>query len=152
MSFILKMHNMSSLEASVEHGIPSSRYLSVGQFAARYGQSASNINALTSYLAGFDIKTTVYADDLDVVATGTAGDFDKALTITEENVYVPAAGGQRAVRRRPQAHVLHQHAGAAAAVPAGQLRDGHPRPVELRPVRQRHRQAGQPDQAAGGQQ
>ncbi len=84
-SFILKMNNMSSLEASVEHGIPSAAYLSVAQFASKYGQSASNINALTSYLAGFGIKTTVYADNLDVVATGKAGDFDSALTITEEN-------------------------------------------------------------------
>lgn len=92
-SFILKMNNMSSLEASVEHGIPSSQFDSVSQFAARYGQSASNINALTSYLAGFNIKTTVYADNLDVVATGKAGDFDKALTITEENVSVPAEAG-----------------------------------------------------------
>ncbi len=92
-SFILKMNNMSSLEASVEHGIPSSQYLSVAQFASKYGQSASNINALTSYLAGFGIKTTVYADNLDVVATGKAGDFDNALTITEENVSVPAESG-----------------------------------------------------------
>ncbi|MGH3187468.1 MAG: S53 family peptidase [Streptosporangiaceae bacterium] len=92
-SFILKMNNMSSLEASVEHGIPSSQFDSVSQFAAKYGQSASNINALTSYLAGYNIKTTVYADDLDVVATGKAGNFDKALTITEENVKVPAEAG-----------------------------------------------------------
>jgi kumamolisin len=92
-SFILKMNNMSSLEASVEHGIPSAAYLSVAQFASRYGQSASNISALTSYLAGFNISTSVYADDLDVVATGKAGDFDKALTITEENVSVPAEAG-----------------------------------------------------------
>ena len=92
-SFILKMQNIQSLEFRVEAGIPSSNYLSVGQFAARYGQSASNINALTSYLAGFGITTTVYADDLDVVANGTAGDFDNALTITEENVSVPRQAG-----------------------------------------------------------
>jgi kumamolisin len=92
-SFILKEQNMGSLEAQVEAGIPSSGYLSVGQFAARYGQPASNINALTSYLAGFGIQTTVYADNLDVVANGTAGEFDQALTITEENVQVPAQKG-----------------------------------------------------------
>jgi kumamolisin len=92
-SFILKTNNMSSLEASVEHGIPSSQFLSVPQFAAKYGQSASNINALTSYLSRFGITTNVYADDLDVVATGTAGDFDNALTITEENVSVPPQAG-----------------------------------------------------------
>jgi len=92
-SFILKEQNMRSLEAQVEAGIPSSRYLSVGQFAAQYGQPASNINALTSYLAGFGITTTVYADNLDVVANGTAGEFNQALTITEENVNVPQQPG-----------------------------------------------------------
>lgn len=92
-SFILKEKSMLSLEAQVEAGIPSSGYLSVSQFAAKYGQSASNINALTSYLAGFGIKTTVYPNDLDVTATGTAGDFNQALTITEENVNVPQQAG-----------------------------------------------------------
>jgi subtilase family serine protease len=92
-SFVLKEQNFSSLEAQVESGIPQSNYLSVSQFAARYGQSASNISALTSYLAGFGIKTSVYADDVNVVATGTAGEFNKALTITEENVHVPQQAG-----------------------------------------------------------
>ena len=92
-SFILKEQNMRSLEAHVEAGIPSSGYLSVGKFAAQYGQPASNINALTSYLAGFGITTTVYADNLDVVANGTAGEFNQALTITEENVNVPQQPG-----------------------------------------------------------
>jgi kumamolisin len=88
-SFVLKERNIQALEARVEGGIPRSNYLSVSQFAARYGQPASNINSLTSYLAGFGIKTDVYADNVDVVATGTAGEFDQALTITEENVHVP---------------------------------------------------------------
>jgi kumamolisin len=92
-SFILKERNSSSLEAQVESGISPSNYLSVSQFAAQYGQPAFNINALTSYLAGFGIKTDVYADDVDVVATGTAGEFDQALTITEENVHVPQQAG-----------------------------------------------------------
>src|SRR5580658_4694442 len=92
-SFVLKEQHISSLEAQVESGIPRDGYLSVSQFAAEYGQPASNINALTSYLAGFGIKTDVYADDVNVVATGTAGDFDNALTITEENVHVPQQAG-----------------------------------------------------------
>ena len=92
-SFVLKERNIQSLEGQVEAGIPSSNYLSVGQFAAQYGQPTFNINALTSYLAGYGITTSIYADDLDVVATGTAGDFDNALTITEENVHVPEQGG-----------------------------------------------------------
>jgi kumamolisin len=92
-SFVLKEQGISSLEAQVESGIPQSNYLSVSQFAARYGQPASNISALTSYLAGFGITTTVYPDDVNVVANGTAGDFNKALTITEENVNVPQQAG-----------------------------------------------------------
>ncbi len=92
-SFILKEQNIGSLETRVEAGVPSSQFLSVRQFAAKYGQSSSNIDALTSYLASFGISTDVYADDVDVVATGTAGDFNQALTITEKNVTVPEQGG-----------------------------------------------------------
>ncbi len=92
-SFILNEQNIGSLESQVEAGIPSSQYLSVSQFAARYGQSSSNIGALTSYLAGFGISTDVYADDVDVVATGTAGEFNQALTIKQETVDVPAQPG-----------------------------------------------------------
>jgi kumamolisin len=92
-SFILKERNIQSLEAQVEAGIPTSDYLSVSQFAAQYGQPGYNISALTSYLGSFGITTSVYADDLDVVASGTAGDFDSALTVTEENVAVPQEPG-----------------------------------------------------------
>jgi kumamolisin len=92
-SFVLKEQNIGSLELQVQAGISSSNYLSVSQFAAKYGQPASNINALTSYLAGFGIKTNVYPDDVNVVATGTAGEFDQALTITEQNVHVPQQAG-----------------------------------------------------------
>jgi len=92
-SFVLKEQNIGSLEDQVETGIQPSRFLSVSQFAAKYGQPASNINALTSYLAGFGITTSVYSDDVNVVASGTAGEFNKALTITEENVQVPQQKG-----------------------------------------------------------
>ena len=95
-SFVLKERNALLLQAQVEAGIPTSNYLSVRQFAALYGQPASNINALTSYLADFGIATTVYADNVDVVANGTAGEFDQALTITEENVHVPQQQGHSA--------------------------------------------------------
>ena len=91
-SFILKENDIQSLAAWVDIGIPDSAYLSVSQFAAEYGQPASNINALTSYLSGYGITTTVDADDLNVGATGTAGDFDNALSVTEESVRVPALG------------------------------------------------------------
>ncbi|MGC2176231.1 MAG: S53 family peptidase [Acidimicrobiales bacterium] len=92
-SFVLQEQNMQSLEAQVDAGIPSSQYLSVGQFANQYGQPTSNIRALTSYLQGYGIQTNVYADDLDVVATGTVAQFDSALTVTERNATVPAQRG-----------------------------------------------------------
>src|SRR5580658_5012025 len=45
-SFVMKEQNESALESQVTAGV--SNYLSVGQFAAKYGASAANISALTS--------------------------------------------------------------------------------------------------------
>jgi kumamolisin len=104
-SFVLKEQNVRSLESQVESGIPSSQFLSVSQFAAQYGQPESNIDALTSYLAGFGISTDVYADDVDVVANGTAGEFDKALTITEKEATVPEESGSNGFGPIPRQHV-----------------------------------------------
>jgi kumamolisin len=82
-SFILQEQNKAQLEYQTEHGF--NRYLTTSQFAQQYGQSQTNINALTSYLRGFGISTTVYPDDVDVSATGTAGEFDAALSVTQDN-------------------------------------------------------------------
>jgi kumamolisin len=90
-SFILKEQNIGSLEAQVEHGV--TNYLSVAQFASFYGQSQANISALTSYLKSFGISTDVYADNVDVVATGTAGEFDKALSVQQKQYHVPTLEG-----------------------------------------------------------
>src|SRR5580658_225441 len=86
-SFVMKEQNEQALESQVTAGVKS--YLSVNQFAAKYGASASSISALTSYLAGYKIKATVDADNIDVVATGTAGDFDSALTVHQSEYQVP---------------------------------------------------------------
>src|SRR5262249_31815503 len=93
-SFVLKARNMGLLEASVEAGMPRGD-LSVGQFAQAFGQPRSNIAALESYLAQFGIKTSAYADGLDVTATGTAGQFDKALSVQQHQYRL------RAVPSRP---------------------------------------------------
>jgi subtilase family serine protease len=87
-SFILHEQDVNALEAEAEQGFR--HYLSVSQFASTYGQSPANISALTSYLAHFGIKTDVYADDVDVSATGTAGEFDAALSVTQKQYHVPA--------------------------------------------------------------
>ncbi len=89
-SFILRERNLASLQLQVTGGM--THYLSVSQFAGTYGQTPANISALTGYLAGFGIKTTVYADNVDVSATGTAGEFDSALSVTQKQYHVPALG------------------------------------------------------------
>jgi kumamolisin len=91
-SFVLKENNEGQLEAEATSGFK--HYLNVSQFAALYGQSESNINALTSYLAGYGITTDVYADHVDVVANGTAGEFDSALSVTQQEYKVPAIKGK----------------------------------------------------------
>jgi subtilase family serine protease len=87
-SFILRERNLRQLSASVEHGVR--HFLSVRQFAGRYGQSRASIAQLTAYLAKFGISTEVYADRVDVVATGTAGQFDRALSVQQKQFHVPA--------------------------------------------------------------
>jgi kumamolisin len=94
-SFVMKLRGEAQLEAKVESGF--TPFLSVSQFAAQYGQPSANIQALQNYLSAYQISTRVYSDDVDVVATGTAGEFDSALRDSQENYDVPAvkraAGG-----------------------------------------------------------
>ena len=98
-SFVLKEQNRVQLAASVERGIKS--YLSVSQFAREYGQPQSNISALQSYLAGFGITTQVYADHVDVVANGTAGEFDSALSVQQHDYVVPALPSRSGMQAIP---------------------------------------------------
>ena len=87
-SFILRERNLRQLQAAVEHGVRN--FLSVRQFAGRHGQTRASIGQLTAYLARFGISTQVYADRVDVVATGTAGQFDRALSVQQKQFHVPA--------------------------------------------------------------
>ena len=90
-SFILKERNISALKSAVTGGLKN--FDSVGQFAAKYGQTSDVVSALTSYLASFGITTAVYPGNVDVSASGTAGEFDKALSVTQKNYHVPAQPG-----------------------------------------------------------
>jgi subtilase family serine protease len=103
-SFILDEQNKSQLEANVERGV--SQQLSVSQFAQQYGQSQSNISALTSYLKKFGITSTVYTDNVDVSTTGTAGDYDAALSVQQDQYNVPAFRGYGGMQGRP-AQTVH---------------------------------------------
>jgi kumamolisin len=90
-SIILKERDISALESAVTGGL--TRYDTVSQFAATYGQTPAVVHAVTSYLASFGIKTSVYPGNVDVSATGTAGQFDAALSVKQENYHVPAQKG-----------------------------------------------------------
>jgi NAD(P)-dependent dehydrogenase (short-subunit alcohol dehydrogenase family) len=53
-------------------------------------QTAAAITALQSYLSKYGIATSVYPDGLDVTASGTAADFDRALSVQLQQYNVPA--------------------------------------------------------------
>jgi len=107
-SFILREQNLPQLESQVEAGV--TNYLSVSQFASAYGQTSANISALTGYLASFGISSDVYADDVDVSTTGTAGEYDKALSITQNWYQVPQQPGSGGLGPIP-AQRVHGNAG-----------------------------------------
>jgi kumamolisin len=97
-SFVLRLRQSATLESDVEAGMPHG-YLSVAKFASQYGQTRAHIAALAKYLRGYHLKTTVYADRLDVSARGTAREFNKALSVTQGEYTtkaVPARGDQAA--------------------------------------------------------
>ncbi len=93
-SFVLTERNLISLESAVESGMASSSYRSLRQFASTYGQTAANITRLQSYLAGYGIDSTVYPDEVDVVANGRAGQFNKALGVTQSQYKTAAVPGK----------------------------------------------------------
>lgn len=103
-SFVLREQNLGQLESGVQQGLRS--YLSVSQFAATYGQSSGNIAQLQSYLAGFGIKTQAYADHVDVVATGTASEFNRALSVHQRQYHVPRIAARNGTQAIP-AQTIH---------------------------------------------
>lgn len=104
-SFVLDARNLAQLEGNVESGMPGG-FLSVGQFAAQYGQPQSNIGALEGYLAHFGIQSYAYPDGLDVTAAGTAGEFDSALSVQQNEYQLPAVPARFGQAGRP-ATLIH---------------------------------------------
>lgn len=100
-SFILRSPPLADLDKKVQAGWPG-KFLTTSEFARRYGQSPLLIAAIEAYLHRFGIKTHAYADDLDISATGTAAEFDQALTISLQNFRVstpsPTIGGSPHVK------------------------------------------------------
>ena len=97
-SFVLKVRHLGELESRVDGGMRGG-FLSVAQFASRYGQPRSRVRELQKFLAGYGIRAQAYADGLDVTASGTAGQLDKALSVSQRDYAikaVPASHGQAA--------------------------------------------------------
>jgi kumamolisin len=91
-SFVFRERNLWQLQAAVTRGIRN--YLSVGQFSREHGANPALISGLESYLGQFGITTSAYADNVDVVANGTAGEFDQALAVTQHQYKVPGLRGR----------------------------------------------------------
>ncbi|MBU6495935.1 MAG: S53 family peptidase [Acidobacteria bacterium] len=87
-SFVMRMRNQEQASWYVTHGVR--HFLSESQFAQNFGQAPGHLNQLVRYLAAYGIATQVYSDGLDVVANGTAGQFDAALSTSQENVRIPS--------------------------------------------------------------
>jgi subtilase family serine protease len=92
-SFILKERNEQALASAVEHGWRGP-YLSTAQFAQSYGQPSQVISELQSYLRSYRISSSAYSDGLVVTATGTAEEFERALSVTMDNYNVREGHGR----------------------------------------------------------
>lgn len=101
-SFILNARNLSALQAKAASG-GFTHYLTVSQFAKTYGQTSANITALVRYLKKFGITSHVLADGLDVSTTGTVADYNKALSVRQNEYKLGAAPARRGRLGRPAA-------------------------------------------------
>src|SRR5581483_12422032 len=90
-TFVLKARNIDQLESQVQAGMPGG-YLSVSDFANRFGQPKSVVSGIQAYLTHFGISSHAMPDNLDIQTTGTAGQYNNAFQITQQNFQVPATG------------------------------------------------------------
>ncbi len=89
-SFILRAQHADQLESQVANGMPGGKFLSVDQFANQYGQSPVVIKGIEVYLALYGIQSHAMPDGLDIQTTGTAGQYNKAFQIVQQDFKVPA--------------------------------------------------------------
>ena len=113
-SFIFRAQNLSQLEAQAQSGFSS--YLSVSQFASQYGQPTATVQALRSYLAGYGIHSDAYPNNLDVVAHGTAEQFDKALSVTQQQYKTAAVHNSEGNIQAQTFHGVNSNASLPSAI------------------------------------
>ncbi|MFY4776530.1 S53 family peptidase [Metabacillus sp. RGM 3146] len=84
---VMKIRNKNQLENYIKDTVtPKSQnyrnYLSTEEFKKNFGADPNFIKLVKEYFSLFGIKTNVYPDNLIITATGTAGQFNKAFSIT----------------------------------------------------------------------
>ncbi|HEY8028915.1 MAG TPA: S53 family peptidase [Gaiellaceae bacterium] len=90
-TFVLRAQNVDHLQSQVQAGMPDG-YLSTSDFANRYGQPKPVVLAIQAYLAHYGIHSHAMPDNLDIQSTGTAGQYNNAFQIVQQNFMVPAVG------------------------------------------------------------
>ncbi len=86
-SIVLRARNLPELKSRVTAGW-AGKYLTPQQFAAQYGQTPAVVNSIVGYLKHYGIHTKIYSGNLDISATGTAGQMNKALGVSLQNFLV----------------------------------------------------------------
>ncbi len=90
-SIILNVTNLQALQEFVaDVSTPGSpdyhQFLTVSQFTERFSPSNQAIQQFVKYLESYGIKVNkIYADNLDITATGTAAEFNAALSTQLHN-------------------------------------------------------------------
>ncbi|HLX20295.1 MAG TPA: S53 family peptidase [Gaiellaceae bacterium] len=95
-SFILRAQKADQLEKKVADGMPAGKFLSASDFAATYGQSYAVVAGIEAYLAAYGIHSHAMPDNLDIQTTGTAGQYNNAFQIVQQdfNVQLPGHGSK----------------------------------------------------------
>ena len=107
-SVVLKMRNQAALEAGVVAGaFHRGNFLTVNQFAARYGQPSGVVSAIAQFMRMNGLHIHVFPDRLAISAKGTAKQIEKVFGTKLSNVRLPAVerGHGQAARPAQVAHV-----------------------------------------------
>jgi kumamolisin len=117
-SLVLRLRGGAALARRVESGgFRQGSFLSVSQFAARYGQTPAAVAEIRTYLRSHGLRTRVYADRLVIAASGTAAQLDAAFGVALHDFTLPAtaATSERPARRAQTIHAATR----PATLPAG---------------------------------
>lgn len=87
---IMKTHQNTQLKNYIKSTVTPGnsnyrKYLSTDQFVQKFAPSSKEIQTVTNYLHDFGISSKVYSNHLVITASGTVGEFNKALNVHIQN-------------------------------------------------------------------